>query len=197
LLPAAALAGCCLCQAPESRRGETLVVVVPTASGHVGAVMVNPGPQQVLLDRAYAGAHVQAGSAPARETLSAGDVEARFADARRAMPEPPVTYVMHFVLGTSELTEDSRQTMETVVAEVARRPGADVSVVGYTDALGSTEHNDTLSLRRAQSVRDYMIAHGLRGDLIRAMGRGERDSSGSDVDDATNPGDRRVDVIVR
>ncbi|HUS24684.1 MAG TPA: OmpA family protein [Candidatus Binatia bacterium] len=172
---------------------RTLVAVVPGTAGHIGAVTVNPGPQQVLLDRAYAAASVEAGQPPAARTLDADEVERRFGAARAARPQPPATFVVHFVLGTSELTAESKATLEQVLAEMSRRPGADVTVVGHTDRRGTTAGNDALSLRRAQRVRDYMTAHGFDGELIGAMGRGERDASTADDD----PDQRSVEVIVR
>ena len=50
-----------------------------------------------------------------------------------------------------------------------------VHVIGYTDRLGSTEYNQTLSERRAATVRDYLASKGVASDHIDAEGRGEAD----------------------
>ncbi len=45
-------------------------------------------------------------------------------------------------------------------------------VTGYTDRLGSDEHNARLSSERARTVADYMIAEGIPAAKITAVGRG-------------------------
>ncbi|MEY6433442.1 OmpA family protein [Thioalkalicoccus limnaeus] len=48
--------------------------------------------------------------------------------------------------------------IETVKRSTA---GEFLTVVGHTDAKGSYEYNDALGLRRANTVRDYMISRGV------------------------------------
>lgn len=50
-----------------------------------------------------------------------------------------------------------------------------IHVVGYTDRLGSPDYNQTLSERRATTVRDYLAGKGVASDHIDAEGRGEAD----------------------
>lgn len=51
-----------------------------------------------------------------------------------------------------------------------------LTVVGHTDAKGSYEYNDRLGLRRAETVRDYMISQGIPQNLVApAQSRGERE----------------------
>jgi OmpA-OmpF porin, OOP family len=194
---AAALAGCAIAsQALGPRKPETLVVVVPSrVDGHVGAVVVNtPGGQQVL-DAAYASARVPQGRTPQVATLGPEEVERSFAAARRAAPPPPVTFTVHFVLGTNQLTAQSKETLKSVMAEMGRRAAADIHVIGHTDQLGPESYNDALSLRRAERVRDHMVAHGFARELITTLGRGEREPL---VDSGlSNPENRRVEIIVR
>ena len=195
---AVVLAGCAAAtQVFAPRKPETLVVVVPSrVDGHVGAVVVNPGPEQQVLDTAYAAARQRQGSTPKLKTVSAEDLDASFAAARQAAPPPPATFTVHFVLGTNLLTSDSKDAMPKILAEVGARSAPDVQVVGHTDQLGPEEYNETLSLRRAESVRDYMVEHGFRSELITAIGRGEREPL-ADNGRLSNPENRRVEIIVR
>lgn len=50
-----------------------------------------------------------------------------------------------------------------------------IHVIGYTDRLGSADYNQTLSERRAATVRDYLAGKGVASERIDAEGRGEAD----------------------
>jgi OOP family OmpA-OmpF porin len=51
-----------------------------------------------------------------------------------------------------------------------------VTLVGHTDAKGSYEYNDALGMRRADAVRDYIVAQGYPADQVApAESRGKRE----------------------
>jgi OmpA-OmpF porin, OOP family len=55
--------------------------------------------------------------------------------------------------------------------------GTDLEVVvatGYTDRIGSDTYNDRLSLRRAQSVKAYLVSKGIPANKIYTEGKGKR-----------------------
>lgn len=47
-----------------------------------------------------------------------------------------------------------------------------VHVIGHSDRIGSDKANLALSTRRAEAVRDYLVARGVQADLVTAVGRG-------------------------
>ena len=47
-----------------------------------------------------------------------------------------------------------------------------ISIIGYTDRIGSVTHNQELSLARAQTVRDYLTSHGLPKGPVTIAGAG-------------------------
>lgn len=49
----------------------------------------------------------------------------------------------------------------------------DVVVLGYTDRIGGDGYNFQLSQRRAQAVRDFLVAQGFPAGVVRAEGRGK------------------------
>jgi outer membrane protein OmpA-like peptidoglycan-associated protein len=194
----AALQGCAAIEFIAPPKPETVVVVVPGEAGHVGAVVVNPGPEQQVLDTAYASAQAKKGRKPKIRTVKAEEVEPIFTAARQAAPLVPVTFTAHFILGTDLLTADSKMTMDEVMAEVGRRPNADILVIGHTDGLGPESYNEALSLSRAESVRDYMVERGFRAEIIRTAGYGEREPlPGTEDGQLSNPQNRRVEITVR
>lgn len=76
------------------------------------------------------------------------------------------------------------------LAEEAVADGSDVVVTGYTDESGNAAYNQQLSARRAQTIGDYLVVHGVPRDHITVQGRGETDAF------ATPALDRRVEVRV-
>lgn len=51
-----------------------------------------------------------------------------------------------------------------------------ITVVGHTDSIGTDKYNNALSLRRANTVRNYLINSGFDANIIAAEGRGKREA---------------------
>jgi OOP family OmpA-OmpF porin len=49
----------------------------------------------------------------------------------------------------------------------------DIDVVGHTDSDGSEEYNQALSVRRATSVKNFMVSEGINAGIIDVSGKGE------------------------
>ena len=67
---------------------------------------------------------------------------------------------------------------------------------GYTDSIGSEEYNQTLSEKRAEAVRDYLVTSGVNMNSVVAQGMGKADPV---ADNSTAEGrklNRRVEMIV-
>jgi len=108
-----------------------------------------------------------------------------------------VTFILYFREGTDELTTESRQALDQVSAEIARRPAPEVVVIGHTDRVGSVAYNDALSLQRAARVRTELIRLGLVAGDIRLEGRGKREPLVPTEDEVPEPRNRRVEITVR
>ena len=83
-----------------------------------------------------------------------------------------------FEPATSSLSSWHSDTLDNVVAILQASPGIAITVVGYTDRSGSTEENQTLSLERAQAVRDYLIDRGIPPGILQTEARGESEATG-------------------
>lgn len=84
------------------------------------------------------------------------------------------------------------------VAEVLKQYGNEysISVEGHTDSRGSDTHNQKLSQARAESVRSYLVDHGVAADSIRAVGRGEERPIADNNSAEGRADNRRVEIIV-
>jgi outer membrane protein OmpA-like peptidoglycan-associated protein len=170
------------------------VVVLPAPDGHVGGVVVQRGEHKQVLDRAYAG--IRAGENQVSQ-FPAGEVRESFAATLQALPPRPATFLLYFVLGTDELTEESKAELPMVLAALRERPVPDVLVVGHTDTVGDTPANDRLSAQRAERMKVHLVEIGIPADRIRVAGRGEREPLVRTPDNVDEPRNRRVEIIVR
>jgi outer membrane protein OmpA-like peptidoglycan-associated protein len=84
-----------------------------------------------------------------------------------------------------------------VIAELTRRPGAEIVVIGHTDRVGLLADNDALSIKRAQTMARIFEQRGVARALLQAVGRGEREPLVATADEVPEPANRRVEVTVR
>ena len=79
-----------------------------------------------------------------------------------------------FDFDSAQLTLEGRRALDQVVASVRdTSPEPNILIVGYTDHLGKKTYNQTLSLSRANAVRDYFVTNGIERAHIRTEGAGE------------------------
>lgn len=110
-------------------------------------------------------------------------------------PFAPRVYVMYFVEGSTELTPESLPVLEALRA--AAKPDSEVQITGHTDTTGTDEVNDKLSLDRATEIRAALVKQGLPFENAKVTGRGERELRVPTADNVSEPGNRRVEVILR
>jgi outer membrane protein OmpA-like peptidoglycan-associated protein len=172
------------------------VVLLPEADGRDTAVTVRQGDQQVVLDKPYAGVQ-QTAFGPRAYQSSAQEVATTFGPALAAQPPRPKSFTLYFIEGKDELTEESKQVVDGVFAEIARHPVPDIVVIGHTDRVGSDPYNDSLARQRAETVRAELIRRGIAPDNVVASGRGSREPVVATAAGVAEPRNRRVEIIVR
>ena len=67
-------------------------------------------------------------------------------------------------------TFEDIQYMELLLKE---SPALKLEIAGHTDDVGPAEYNASLSQRRADAIRNYLIESGIAGDRVTAVGYGE------------------------
>ena len=173
-------------------RDET-VVLLPGPDGRVGQVIVQRGAERAVLDEAYEASR----SGGAAVQLSEQEVRSEFGQVLAALPPRPVSYVLYFVTGQDELTDDSKADMRRLLDELRSRPQSDILLIGHTDRVGKDASNDALSLQRADRVKTELLGLGIAPGRVSSAGRGEREPLVRTVDGTEEPRNRRVEVIVR
>lgn len=65
---------------------------------------------------------------------------------------------------------DALQELDDYIAMVKETPRDEMlTIVGHTDKLGSFEHNMVLSENRANTIRQYLLDHGVSSDRIQSV----------------------------
>jgi len=101
-----------------------------------------------------------------------------------------------FATGKSDLLPIAKDKLNQVAKALTDQGFKSIVVQGYTDSVGSASDNDALSLRRAQSVRDYLVSKGVPSEKATAEGKG---ASNPVADNKTADGraeNRRVEIVV-
>ena len=78
-----------------------------------------------------------------------------------------------FKFGSWELTSDSETGLKALVKLLNDNPNITIELAAHTDLVGNNEANQELSHKRAQSVVDYLIKHGIEKERLTAIGYGE------------------------
>ena len=79
-----------------------------------------------------------------------------------------------FAFDSADLTAEGRSRLDQVVGSLTAKQleNKEIEITGYTDRIGPETYNQTLSERRAQAVRDYLVSKGLPSDAISTQGLG-------------------------
>ena len=97
---------------------------------------------------------------------------------------------IYFKFGKTEMISESKKTVDEGLTYLRNHRLKKVELDGYSDEVGSTKFNMDLSRKRVESVRDYLIRHGVSSTRIDIAWHGEEKGKPYSAH-------RRVDVTVR
>jgi len=101
-----------------------------------------------------------------------------------------------FATGKSELKSGATVNLDKLTAFLNEYPKRTASIEGYTDSMGSDEMNQSLSQRRADAVKGYLVGRGVSSDRLSASGRGENSPVADNESAAGRQQNRRVEVVI-
>jgi outer membrane protein OmpA-like peptidoglycan-associated protein len=101
-----------------------------------------------------------------------------------------------FPFDSYDVLPAGRENLRQLAQSLQRYPGTEVLIVGHTDDRGTDAYNLTLSQRRAESARSYLVSMGIPADRIRTAGRGESEPIASNETDAGRQQNRRVEIAI-
>ncbi|MEW6776013.1 MAG: OmpA family protein, partial [Bdellovibrionota bacterium] len=102
-----------------------------------------------------------------------------------------------FKTGSAELDKRSYGVLDEVAAILLANPKIKrVRIAGHTDDAGAEAANQSLSERRAVSVRDYLVARGLSASLFETAGFGESEPIDTNETPEGRAKNRRVEFLI-
>jgi outer membrane protein OmpA-like peptidoglycan-associated protein len=148
---------------------------------------------------------------PDRDGDTVGDDDDRCPDvagdpAQQGCPAPKLIVVkddkielkqkIHFATGQAKILSDSFPLLGEITEALRSRPKVKVRIEGHTDARGSAKLNTKLSNARAEAVRAYLVAQGIDGARLTAVGFGPSQPIADNRTSSGREQNRRVEFFL-
>lgn len=82
-------------------------------------------------------------------------------------------YELYFDSGKEELTTSSKNAIDSFFNKIPVKNISSINIYGYCDSIGNTDYNNKLSIKRANSVKNYIANKGVIPDSIFIKGFGK------------------------
>ncbi|MEP4039136.1 OmpA family protein [Pseudophaeobacter sp.] len=104
---------------------------------------------------------------------------------------------VEFRTGAETLGQQAVASLQELADFLDKTPKAQMLIVGHTDSVGSLEDNTSLSLRRAQVVKETLVStYGVAEERIAVAGAGFMAPIASNLTTAGREQNRRVEVVL-
>lgn len=104
---------------------------------------------------------------------------------------------VYFDTDKAELKEASVSSLNRLSNFLSQHPHVKIQVQGHTDNVGLTAYNQTLSLRRAESVKEYLVGLGIRSERMETLGKGDSAPLKPNDSEENRSFNRRIEVIIQ
>ncbi len=101
-----------------------------------------------------------------------------------------------FASGSFEIDKQSMVALDSIAERLYAYPDTKVEISGFTDNTGARDFNQTLSEKRAEAVKDYLVTKGIPADRMTTVGHGEDPDYFIDTNDTPEGrwNNRRVEI---
>jgi outer membrane protein OmpA-like peptidoglycan-associated protein len=101
-----------------------------------------------------------------------------------------------FDVGRADIKPNFAPILDRFAQSLNQNQATTVRIIGHTDSTGSDAINNPLSVNRAASTRDYLVARGVAGQRIAIDGRGATQPIADNASEAGRARNRRVEIYV-
>ncbi len=131
-------------------------------------------------------------------TKEADETRRELAELQAKQTDRGMVLTLHDVLfntGAATLQPGADLVLNRVADVMQKNDKMRLIVEGHTDSQGSEAYNENLSQRRAQAVKDGLVARGIAGDRVSTLGRGEAFPVASNDTAEGRQQNRRVEIV--
>ena len=103
---------------------------------------------------------------------------------------------IYFEFAKYRLLDESKYELQRVVDLMETNPAMKVEIAGHTDSIASEQYNLNLSQKRAESVVNYLMDHGIALGRMISKGYGESQPVADNGTDEGREANRRVEFKI-
>jgi len=103
---------------------------------------------------------------------------------------------VNFEFDSAELTAKAKNNLDKLIPVFIENPDTDINIYGHTDSKGSSEYNQKLSERRANSVVNYLVRNGVSKNRLSSIGLGKDDPIATNETAEGRAKNRRVEFAI-
>jgi len=103
---------------------------------------------------------------------------------------------VNFEFNKASLTKESERILHRALNALNASPDLNVLIVGHTDNVGSAAYNKKLSLRRAQTVKSWLVKNGISAKRLTVAGKGFDEPIDDNTTDEGRANNRRMEFRV-
>ena len=103
-------------------------------------------------------------------------------------------YGINFDSDSSHIKDESKPTLDKIVALLKAKPDWKLTIEGHTDSTAAPEHNQQLSERRAAAVSTYLTSAGIEASRLKSAGFGASRPVAPNVTALGRAQNRRVEL---
>lgn len=209
LIAALGLAGCASTNEPGAEGQSNNTAAGAILGGLVGAIIANNTGEQstgkaaagILAGAAIGGAignSMDEKERKIREIAAERDAKAlEVQRLREDLLRVSVSSEASFAFNSSTLKPEFKPTLNKVARVLRDDPKVLITIIGFTDSVGSESYNLTLSKRRATATANYLISQGVSQQQITTDGLGEAEPRASNATASGRAQNRRVEIYLR
>jgi outer membrane protein OmpA-like peptidoglycan-associated protein len=179
-------------------KDATTVILMPDEDGKVGTLAVKAGEKAQTINQAfqYTTASGKASKLEPAKIMDEKQFNKQFSGILASQPPKPAHFILYFVSGSTNLTEESKALIPQVLKAAKERQPSEVSIVGHSDATGSARINLKISSERAQAVEKLLKSTDSAPASIYLRFHGENDPLVPTPDNVPEPKNRRVEIMI-
>jgi outer membrane protein OmpA-like peptidoglycan-associated protein len=96
----------------------------------------------------------------------------------------------------SDLKPAAQTNLQNLANSLQKNANTNILIVGHTDDTGSDSHNMDLSVRRAESVKSYIVADNVSASRLTTSGKGEAEPIADNTTTTGRAQNRRVEIVI-